>query len=190
MKTFLGLITLLTLSHSISSECCPEVPIVKNAINFAHMFKERADADFNFFDISTEVKLVAQNVIDSTDASNSTGFDIHHIIYEVAYSTEPKRTWFYLIEAYFNTNGSLNKINKFAKIRRKEGVSQTDILSVVAEFFNLTAGVDAATNTAYYFTDPSTEIPGCSLTKMEYVNFYYMYINYFKKGRGLEMDCS
>ncbi len=173
MKTFVVLVAIALMAHQTKQDCCPEVDGVKSAINYLHLFKSQADSDFNFYDITTSVELVYENEADVT--INSVVFKRLQTVLKVTVSGQPQRIFYYMQEALFNSNGSLNKVEKFTRIREKEGFTATDAQTYATAFFGDGAVTFAAVT--------------CCLMKMEYINFYYLYSNYYADGRGKSLTC-
>lgn len=184
MKQIFLLATIFALSGLTRQENCPIVPVVGNAINFTHLFKEQSDTDFNFLNDETTATLMVQVVATETVNGDVNG-NAHHIVFKLENSRLPARTWYYMVEAKFLSNGSLHEITKFTRIRQRSGVTDATINTFIDVFFEATAAEIAALT---YNLQTATAITGCCFYKLDYVNFYYMFTEYFNVGRGLEMD--
>ena len=182
MKTFVVLVAIALMAHQTKQDCCPEVDGVKSAINYLHLFKSQADSDYNFYDISTKVELIYE---DSRDiVVDGVTFDQMQTILKVTVDGNPTRIFYYMHEALFNSNGSLASVVKFTRIRLKEGMTQdADVVAYANAFFNI-----VAPRTPLVAADLNT-VTACCLMKMEYINFYYLYSNYYADGRGNSLTC-
>lgn len=178
MKTFFVLVAIALMAHSTKQQNCPEVPGVKSPINYLHLFKSQADTDFNFFDESTTASLVYELETDIV-IGTAAGKKLQTVL-KVVVDQQPQRTFYYFVEANFNANGSLNEIVKFTRIRDKDDATvDTDMEAYALAFFNTPAA-----------NQPVTFAPiDCCLLKLEYINFYYLYSNYYNEGRGKSLTC-
>ena len=180
MKTFVVLVAIALMAHQTKQDCCPEVDGVKSAINYLHLFKSQADSDYNFYDISTKVELIYENETQNV-VVDGVSYNQMQTILKVTVDGNPVRVFYYMQEALFNTNGSLASVVKFTRVRLKEGMTQdTDVVNYANSFFN--------TGTAITSTILNT-VTACCLMKMEYINFYYLYSNYYADGRGNSLTC-
>lgn len=173
MKTFFVLVAITLMAHNTIQQNCPEVPGVKSPINYLHLFKSQADSDFNFFDESTTVTL--EHEVETDITVGTTALKRMQTVLKVVVDQQPQRTFYYLIEANFNTNGSLNEIVKFTRVRDKNNTI-ADIQAYANDFFTLGAV-------------PTFATVDCCLMKLEYINFYYLYSNYYNEGRGTSLTC-
>ena len=76
---------------------CPTHSKVGNAINFVRLFKEQADSDWNYQNMSTSFQLRLHQV-DPVKGFNET----HKIVFELTDNNKPQRSWFYAIEAVYD----------------------------------------------------------------------------------------
>lgn len=177
MKTFVVLVAIALMAHQTKQDCCPEVDGVKSAINYLHLFKSQADSDFNFYDITTTVELVSQVEEDYPVGATTFTHKQLQTVLRVTVDGQPERVFYYMQEALFNLNGSLDKIVKFTRVRRKEGFDETNVVAYANAFFNPTTTIAAFA------------VVPCCLMKMEYIYFYYLFSNYYTDGRGNSLTC-
>ena len=161
---------LLTMAIAISlaptfQQSCPQDPQVGNPINYVHLFKEQTDLDWDFYNTKTTSQLVYQDIVNLP--LNNTR---HRIAFRVSNSNLPVRIWLYLVDIRYDANGYISQIDKLSRVR-SDGTPIND-QTILATFFN----------------DPTLTLstPGnCCLAKLEYINLYYLFTNYYKDGNGL-----
>jgi len=173
MKAFL-LLAVVAIFQPTMQQTCPQDPRVGNPINYAHLFKEQTDQHFDFYNTKTTLSLVyQQNIVLSTTATPTapavvTGSQ-QRIAIRITDSNLPVRSWLYMIDITYDTNGLVQQISRQAKIRSTNVVATDQAL--IQGFFG-DATIILAT-------------PGnCCLAKLEYINFYYMFSQYYKNGLG------
>ena len=161
------LLTLIAFIQMTSQQLCPTDPKVGNPINFVHLFKEQTDLHFDFYNTKTTFSLVyQQNVAASTGTTSSTVTQ-QRIAIRITDSSLPVRSWLYMVDISYDTNGFIQQINKQGKIR---STGTNDQAIVQAFFGDNTVTLGAAAN--------------CCLAKLEYINFYYLFSQYYKNGLG------
>lgn len=170
MKTLLLFVTLAALAMPTFAQTCPQDPKVGNPINFAHLFKEQTDLHFDFYNTKTSYALVYQDNIALTAATLSLG-SRQRIVFRITDSSLPIRSWLYMVDIRFDVNGFINQIDRFGKVR-SDGVATADQAKIQAFFADPTIFVSAVAG-------------NCCLAKLEYINFYYLFANYYKNGLGL-----
>ena len=161
------LVALVALLQLTSQQSCPTDPKVGNPINFVHLFKEQTDLHFDFYNTKTSLSLVyQQNVAAANSTTPSTGTQ-QRIVIRITDSSLPVRSWLYMVDITYDTNGFIQQINRQGKIRSTGTNDQT----IVQAFFgDNTITLGAAAN--------------CCLAKLEYINFYYLFSQYYKNGLG------
>lgn len=170
MKTSLLFVTLALLTVPTMQQTCPQDAKVGNPINFVHLFKEQTDLHFDFYNTKTGYSLVFQDNVAQTVNAINVG-SRQRIVFRITDSSLPVRAWLYMVDIRYDSNFFISQIDRFGKIR-SDGVVATDQTKVQA-FFNDPAIV--LSNTA----------GNCCLAKLEYINFYYLFANYYKNGLGL-----
>ena len=91
MKTITLFVGLMIVIPTLQSEC-PVHAKVGNAINFARLFKEQADSDWNYQNIDTEFALRLHEI--KKDKEN---YEVHYIVFEITDKKVSNRKWFYAI---------------------------------------------------------------------------------------------
>ena len=91
MKTITLFVGLMIVIPTLQSEC-PVHAKVGNAINFARLFKEQADSDWNYQNIDTEFALRLHEI--KKDKEN---YAVHYIVFEITDKKVSNRKWFYAI---------------------------------------------------------------------------------------------
>ena len=165
MKTFLLFATIAAVLTPTMQQSCPQDPQVGNPINYFHLFKEQTDSDWNFYNTKTTQKLVYQQIIPLAG-----GVERHIIVFRLTDSNMPTREWLYMVDIRYDANKFIAQIDRQAKIR-SNGVSAAD-----------------TTKLQKFFDDATITLPtpgDCCLAKLEYINFYYLFANYYKDGQGL-----
>lgn len=170
MKTFLLFVSIALLSNAASAQTCPQDPKVGNPINFAHLFKEQTDLHFDFYNTKTSYALVYQDNIQLTAATLSLG-SRQRIVFRITDASLPIRSWLYMVDIRFDVNGFISQIDRFGKVR-SDGITANDLARIQAFFADTTIAIAATAG-------------NCCLAKLEYINFYYLFANYFKNGLGL-----
>lgn len=170
MKTSLLFVTLALIALPTMQQTCPQDPKVGNPINFVHLFKEQTDLHFDFYNTKTSYGLVFQDNLPTTAGTVSTGAR-QRIVFRITDSSLPVRAWLYMVQIRFDANSFISQIDEFGKIR-SDGVVANDQAKIQA-FFNDTTIVVSA------------NAGNCCLAKLEYINFYYLFTNYYKNGLGL-----
>ena len=166
MKLLVCCLVLALTTNIISPQSCPQDPRVGNPINYVHLFKEQNDLNWDFYNTKTTYTLVYMEK--KTLLANTYR---NRIVFRLIDNNLPSRQWLYLIDIRYDANEFILQIDKFAKIR-SDGVPAND-LAIVRAFFNDATIV--------------LPIPGnCCLAKLEYINFYYLFANYYKDGSGIE----
>ena len=170
MKTFLLFAAIALITVPTMQQTCPQDPKVGNPINFVHLFKEQTDLHFDFYNTKTSYALLFQDNTVLTAATLSLG-SRQRIVFRITDSALPLRAWLYMVEIRFDTNSFISQIDRFGKVR-SDGVAANDLAKIQAFFADTTIVVSAT--------------PGnCCLAKLEYINFYYLFANYYKNGLGL-----
>ena len=163
MKTFLVFVTIAAFLAPTMQQNCPQDPQVGNPINYVHLFKEQTDLDWDFYNTKTTYELVYQEVV-----ALAGGAERHRIVFRVTNSNLPVRSWLYMVDIRYDANDFISQIDRLARVRSDPA---TD-LAVVNAFFGIALAALPA--------------PGnCCLAKLEYINFYYLFTNYYKDGQGL-----
>ena len=170
MKPLLLFVALTMITMPTMQQTCPQDPKVGNPINFVHLFKEQTDLHFDFYNTRTTFSLVYQDNLVLATAGVTTG-NRQRIVIRITDANLPVRSWLYMVEITYDANGFVSQVTRFGKIR-SDAVAATDLAKIQA-FFNDTAIVVAAT------------AGNCCLAKLEYINFYYLFANYYKNGLGL-----
>ena len=93
-----ALVAILALT-TIKANECPTHAKIGNAINFVRLFKEQADSDWNYQNVSTDFKLRYHQVEQKRGYSET-----HRIVFEIEDNNQPKRSWFYAIEVTYDEN--------------------------------------------------------------------------------------
>ena len=163
MRTFVLLSSIVTLLATIHSQSCPQDPIVGNPINYVHLFKEQTDSDWNFYNTQTVDSLVYM------DSVVTAGITVQRIVLRITNSNLPVRQWLYMVQVTYDVNLFISQITYLGRVR-STGVAATD-LTLIRAFFNDVTIVLATAGT-------------CCLSKLEYINFYYLFSNYYKNGLG------
>lgn len=165
MNTSILLLALSALAHLNLGQSCPQDSNIGSPINYVHLFKEQTDIDWDFYNTKTTNSLVYQDSINLTG-----GATMQRIAFRITDSTLPVRQWLYLVNIRYDANAFISHIDRFAKIRSDGNTTNdTDILQI---FFN--------------DFDILLPAPGnCCLAKLEYINFYYLFAQYYKDGNGL-----
>ncbi len=86
-------------------------------------------------------------------------------------SALPVRSWLYLVDIRFDANNFISQIDRQGKIR-SDAVAAADLARIQAFFGDATIVVAPTAG-------------NCCLAKLEYINFYYLFANYYKNGLGL-----
>ena len=160
------LLLLAALTASALAQTCPQDAKVGNPINYAHLFKEQTDFNWDFYNTRTASALIFQ---DSTNIP--IGGSRHRIVFRVSDDNLPKRAWLYMVNVRYDANAYLSQIDGYAKVR-SDGSNITDLPRIMAFFSDTSITLAAA--------------PGnCCLAKLEYINFYYLFAQYYKDGSGL-----
>ena len=170
MKTLLLFVTFALISMPTFAQTCPQDPKVGNPINFVHLFKEQTDLHFDFYNTKTSYSLVYQDNIALTAATLSLG-SRQRIVFRITDSSLPVRAWLYLVDIRYDVNGFISQIDRFGKVR-SDAVVANDQAKVQAFFNDATITLNATAG-------------NCCLAKLEYINFYYLFANYYKNGLGL-----
>lgn len=170
MKTILLFVSFALLALPTLQQTCPQDPKVGNPINYVHLFKEQTDLHFDFYNTKTSYALVYQDNTVQTVATVNTG-SRQRIVFRITDNSLPVRSWLYMVNIRYDVNGFIAQIDAFAKIRSTV-VAAAD-LALIQAFFNDATIVVAAT------------AGNCCLAKLEYINFYYLFANYYKNGLGL-----
>ena len=123
MKFYLSLFLLATIT--LNSEC-PTHAKIGNAINFVRLFKEQADSDWNYQNISTSFALRYHYVEPKKGFSEK-----HRIVFELTDNNSPKRSWFYAIQVVYDENEILQRVDKFARLRVYENSSNKKLADTV-----------------------------------------------------------
>ena len=185
MKIIFGL---LILSNAILTSECPVHTKVGNTINFLRLFKEAADLDWDYQNLNTDFALRLHDIKPTKGK-----FDQHNIVFEISEKELNGRTWFYMIQALYDETDVLVKIEKFARLRKYEndqnsGFAERINQLLVDQFFiEVIRGynIDGDNNFQEHYAYPLHEAKKTScnpLTKMEYVYFPYLSVNYYKDG--------
>ena len=159
------LLLLATLAASHMAQTCPQDAKVGNPINYAHLFKETTDFHWDFYNTRTTPVLLFQD-----SANIATGGARHRIVFRVTDENLPKRNWLYMVNVRYDANNYLSQIDGYAKVR-SDGAAVTDTARIIAFFGDNTISLAAPGN--------------CCLAKLEYINFYYLFAQYYKDGSGL-----
>jgi len=165
------LLVAVALFQLTSQQACPQDPKLGNPINYVHLFKEQTDVHFDFYNTKTTFSLLYQQNINSNNGNTnvlSTGTQ-QRIVIRITDSSLPVRSWLYMIDIKYDTNGLMNQIDRQAKLR-SNGTAASDLALVRNFFGDNTITLGAASN--------------CCLAKLEYINFYYMFAQYYKNGQG------
>ena len=151
-----------------SPDECPKTAQVGNYINYLHLFKEETDNLWNFYNANTEAFLFYHTII--AVASNPP--ETHHkvLLKLVDTNRQAPRTWFYMIWAVLNENSVLKNVSKFGKFSDK-GATANDLL--FNTFFQVVTNMPTVKIDCYE-----------KVIKLEYINFYYLFTNYYKNGLG------
>ena len=164
MKSLLYVLLAL-IPSLISTQSCPQDPRVGNPINYVHLFKEQNDLNWDFYNTKTNYTLVYMDRVNLLANTYK-----NRIVLRLIDTNLPSRQWLYLIDIRYDANDFILQIDKFAKIR-SDGVAANDLAIVKAFFSDLTIALP---------------VPGnCCLAKLEYINFYYLFANYYKDGSGI-----
>ena len=160
-----------TVSLSTAALSCPQDPHMGNPINFTHLIKEQNDSHWNFYNTKTAVSLLYQDSVSTTNVGSR-----QRIVFKVTDSSQPVRAWLYMVEIRYDTNSYISQIDRYGKVRSVEATN--DAQRIMAFFGDNSMSIPAA--------------PGnCCLAKMEYINFHYLFTNYYKGGLGMEKaDCA
>ena len=189
MKVIFGLVTIMAMVGVMKSSECPVHSKIGNAINFARLFKEQADSDWNYQNLNTDFKLRLHLVEPRKNVREK-----HKIVFEVMdRSSKPARTWFYCIDVIYESSGILRRIDKFARFRKYVNPANPQLAArinqlMIDNFFHhkiraLNADQDADYSEHYRYTLHDPDTTKCNpMTKMEYDYFYYLYTNYYKSG--------
>ena len=170
MKTSLLFVTLALIMAPTMQQTCPQDPKVGNPINFVHLEKEQTDLHFDFYNTKTSFALVFQdNTAQVVNAINVGSRQ--RIAIRITDSSLPVRAWLYMVDIRFDSNFFISQIDRFGKIR-SDGVVANDQAKIQAFFNDATIVVNAAAG-------------NCCLAKLEYINFFYLFANYYKNGLGL-----
>ncbi len=165
MKICLILAVIAAVLVPTMQQSCPQDPQVGNPINYVHLFKEQTDLDWDFYNTKTTYQLTYQEVI-SLPAS----YTRHRIVFRVTNSNLPVRVWLYMVDIRYDPNSFIYQIDKLARVR-SDSVPANDLALVRAFFGDATITLPTPGN--------------CCLAKLEYINFYYLFANYYKDGLGL-----
>lgn len=166
MKTFVVFVTIAAALMPTLQQSCPQDPQVGNPINYVHLFKEQTDLDWDFYNTKTTYQLVYQEVINLVGLARR-----HRIVFRVTNTNLPVRHWLYMVDIRYDANGFINQIDRLGRVRSDNVIANDQV--IVRAFFD-DAGI----------TLPAA--PGnCCLAKLEYINFYYLFTNYYKDGQGL-----
>ncbi len=188
MKPINALLAAFSLISAVRTSECPVHSKIGNAINFARLFKEQADSDWNYQNLQTEFKLRLHQIEPKKGYSET-----HRIVFEITDDARPKRTWFYLIEVIYDEAEILQRIKKYARIRKYENSNDYALANrvnqlVIDNFFHykiraLDGDQDGDYSEHFLYSLHKAKKTTCNpLTKMEYDYFYYLYSNYYKKG--------
>ena len=79
------------------------------------LFKDQIDADWSYQNLNTNFKLRLHQI----DTENGL-FQTHRIVFEISENQVNGRTWFYMIQALFDETDVLQKIERFARLRKFE----------------------------------------------------------------------
>ncbi len=123
MNTYLSLLLLATVT--LTSEC-PTHAKIGNAINFVRLFKEQADSDWNYQNVSTSFALRYHYVEPKKGFSEK-----HRIVFELTDNNSPKRSWYYAIQVVYDENSILQRVEKFARLRVYENSRQPQLADMV-----------------------------------------------------------
>ena len=170
MKPLLLFVALAMITLPTMQQQCPQDPRVGNPINYVHLFKEQTDLHFDFYNTRTTFSLVYQDNVVLATAGVTTG-SRQRIVIRITDSNLPVRSWLYMVEIRYDANGFVAQIDRFGKIR-SDAVAATDLAKIRAFFNDATITVAATAG-------------NCCLAKLEYINFYYLFANYYKNGQGL-----
>ena len=165
MKICLILAVIAAVLVPTMQQSCPQDPQVGNPINYVHLFKEQTDLDWDFYNTKTTYQLTYQEVINL-----AASYTRHRIVFRVTNSNLPVRVWLYMVDIRYDPNSFIYQIDKLARVR-SDSVAAND-LALVRAFFN---------DAAIVLPTPGN----CCLAKLEYINFYYLFANYYKDGLGL-----
>lgn len=170
MKALLLIAALAMITLPTMQQTCPQDPRVGNPINYVHLFKEQTDLHFDFYNTKTTFALVFQDNTAQTVNNVGTG-SRQRIVIRITDTNLPVRSWLYLTNIRYDANGFIYQIDESAKIR-STNVAATDLALIQAFFGDATIVVNATAG-------------NCCLAKLEYINFYYLFANYYKNGLGL-----
>lgn len=170
MKTLLLFVSLALMSMPTLQQTCPQDPKVGNPINYVHLFKEQTDLHFDFYNTKTSYGLVYQDNTALTAATLTLGAR-QRIVFRITDNTLPIRAWLYAVEIRYDANGFIAQIDRFGKIR-SDAVVANDQAKLQAFFADATIVLAPTAG-------------NCCLAKLEYINFYYLFANYYKNGLGL-----
>ena len=111
MKTITLIASFMLLSSFLQSEC-PVHAKIGNAINFARLFKEQADSDWNYQNIDTDFALRLHEIKKDRES-----YATHYIVFEITDKKVSNRKWFYAIQALYDETDVLLKIERYARFR-------------------------------------------------------------------------
>lgn len=162
----------VALLQLTSQQTCAQDPKVGSPINYVHLFKEQTDLHFDFYNTKTTFSLLYQqnvNAANNGNAGTTSNGSQQRIVMRITDSTLPVRSWLYMIDIKYDANGLITQIDRQGKIR-SNGTSSSDLALVQNFFGDNTITLGAAAN--------------CCLAKLEYINFYYLFSQYYKNGQG------
>ena len=120
-------------------------------------------------------------------------YQTHRIAFEISENQINGKTWFYLIQAVFDETDVLQKIQRFARLRKYENYDNPEFADrinqlLVDQFFaNSIRAYNPDNDNDYeehylHRLHDATKTTCSPLTKMEYDYFYYLATNYYKDG--------
>ena len=188
MKNFGILLSLVFIIKLYSQSGCPVHGKIGNAINFARLFKEQADSDWNYQNLQTEFKLRLHQITPKKGDGET-----HRIVFEVQTNKDQNKTWLYCIETKYDEAEILMEVVKFARFRlytneKDSAFAERMNQLVVDNFFHykprlMNSDQDKDYSEHYVYKLHNKNSTKCNpLTKMEYDHFYYLAANYYKLG--------